>query len=357
MALPFLDRTAHQKRQVVAVDLGGRTTKAIHLQRRGEGFALCHYTLMDTPSVETTLSTDGLAEHLRAIQAALKTPAKRLALAVGTSNAFVRHVELPRMAAEAVRLALKHSAKSYLQQDLSNHVLDCHTIYEAIPQAPSASAKEPAAAPKQKVLVTGAKQQFVQDYSEGARRAGFALDLLAPSVVGPVNAFELASPEVFAKEIVALVDIGFKCSSICILQQGKLVLIREVAIGADRLTNALAETLGISYGEAEGIKLGMPGEVQGALEPVIISLARELRASIDFYEHQQDKAVTQVYLCGGTVRSELVLQILQAELLAQCKTWNPALHLENALPPDQAASLEQVAPQLAVAVGTALAAF
>jgi type IV pilus assembly protein PilM len=357
MALPFLDRTAHQKRQVVAVDLGSRITKAVHLQRRSEGFALCHYTLLDAPIHDKSLSPDSLAEHLKALVEAMVGGTKRLALAVGTSDAFVRHVEMPRMAIEAVRVALKHSGKNYLQQELHNYALDVHTIYEAIPQTPAGAAKNaPPAGHKQRVLVTGAKEQFVADYAEGAKRAGLMLDHLSPSLIGPLNAFELAHPESYAKEIVALVDVGFLASSICILQQGELVLIREVGIGADRLTATLAETMGISYGEAESIKIGMPGEVQGALEPVISSLARELRASIDFYEHQQDKAVTQVFLGGGTARSELVVQILQSELLAQCRTWNPAQPLQLALPPEQAAGLEQAAPQLAVAIGAALAA-
>jgi len=39
--------------------------------------------------------------------------------------------------------------------------------------------------------------------------------------------------------------------------------------------------MNITYAEAEGIKIGMPAEVQSALEPLLAGLARELRASID----------------------------------------------------------------------------
>jgi type IV pilus assembly protein PilM len=180
---------------------------------------------------------------------------------------------------------------------------------------------------------------------------------VVPGLIGPVNAFELAMPAIFAKEVVALVDIGFKNTSICLLQEGELVLSRVVAIGGDRVTNGLAESLGISYAEAEGIKVGMPGEVQSNMESLVTPLGRELRASIDFFEHQQDKAVSQVFISGGSARSELVLQILQEELMAECKTWNPVGSMEMALPPQQVAEIEQVAPQLAVAMGAAAAAF
>src|SRR2546422_3223177 len=113
----------------------------------------------------------------------------------------------------------------------------------------------------------------------------------------------MAMPEVFTRDVVALVDIGFKNTSICLLQQGELMLSRVVAIGGDKLTAGLAESMGISYAEAEGIKVGMPTEVQPALESMVTPLGRELRASIDFFEHQQEKHVSQVYLTGGSARS------------------------------------------------------
>ena len=64
--------------------------------------------------------------------------------------------------------------------------------------------------------------------------------------------------------MVALVDLGFKTSSISILADGELCLSRSVELGGDRLTAGLAEAMNITYAEAEGIKVGMPQEVEGA---------------------------------------------------------------------------------------------
>ena len=76
-----------------------------------------------------------------------------------------------------------------------------------------------------------------------------------PGIIGPVNAFEMAMPQVFANDSVALVDIGFKHSSICVLDRGELVLIRVVNFGGDKLTAGLAEAMNITYADAEGVKL------------------------------------------------------------------------------------------------------
>ena len=357
MALPFFDSGIRKKRdQIVAVDLGGRTTKAIHLQRRGPVFVLCGYALLDAPIFDKVLSVDLLAEHLKAVAQALHAKTKYVALTLGSNDALLRHAEMPRMPVEDLRLILKHSSRAYLQQELANYVFDCHFLSDNHQLKPSDPLKGPAGPPKQRVLVAGARKQLVDDYVEGARRAGLIAHQIVPGSIGPANAFEQAMPEVYANEVVALVDLGFKGSFITILQQGELILSRAVNIGGDRVTHGLAEALNISYAEAEGIKVGMPGEVQAQLESLVTPLGRELRTSIDFFEHQQDRPVTQVFLSGASARSEFIVRTLQKEMMIDCRILNPTTFLQMELPPQQTGEIEQVAPQLTVALGVALAA-
>ena len=353
MALPFFDGARKKQDQMLAVDLGGRITKAVHLQRRSDGFALCRYALLDAPIFDKSLSADLLKEHLAALSQSFESKVRHMTLTVGVNDAVVRHVEMPLMPADDMRAVLKHNSRVYLQQDLTGYTFDCHMPSEARQHAKPADAAKGA---KQKVLIAGAKKQLVDDFIAATKNAGFIPDHIVPGVIGPVNTFEKAMPQVFSKDVVALVDIGFRSSSISILQEGELILNRVVGIGGDRLTTGLAESMNISYAEAEGIKIGMAGEVQSVLESLLTPLGRELRASIDFFEHQQDRSVTQVYLSGGSARSDFVVQTMRQELMVDCRTWNPTTFLKSALPPEQAAELEQVGPQLTVAIGAALTA-
>lgn len=353
MALPKLISGSKRKRdQIIAVDLGSRTTKAVHLCRRGDTFALTRYVLLDAPIFDKNMPADMLTEHLRAVSQALEAKTKQVSLTTGVNDAVVRHVELPRIPLDDMRMILKHNSRNYLQQDLANHVFDCHLL----PSAATEATKAGAPLSKQKVLVAGGKQELIAEYVAGAKSAGLIADHIVPGLIGPVNAFEMAHPEPFANDVVALIDIGFRSSSICILQYGELILSRVVNLGGDRLTAAVAEMMNISYAEAEGIKVGMASEVQSALESVLLPLGRELRASIDFFEHQQDRPVSVAYLTGGSTRSESVVQSLQQELMIETRTWNPTASLKLELPPQQASEIEQIAPQLAVAIGAGIAA-
>jgi type IV pilus assembly protein PilM len=350
--LSFLGDKSDRRDQIVAIDLGSRTTKAVYLQRTGAGFSLLKYAIQDAPIYDKTPSPDLLGEHLRVITQLLEPKTKMVTLVAGMSDTILRHADLPQLPRAEMRLMLKFNTKTYLQQELADHVFDCFILPTREGEKPDAKGTT-----KSRVWVGGAKNQFINDLQKAARVAGLIPDQVTLSALGPVNAFEKARPESFTKEVVALVDVGFRSSTINILAQGELALSRVVAIGGDKITAGLSEALGISYAEAEGIKVGMPAEVETTLLPLLSSLGRELRASMDFFEHQHEKTVGQVFLSGGGARSEFLTQTLQEELMVPCSNWNPASFLTIALPPQQIGELEQIAPQLAVALGAAAVHF
>lgn len=336
---------------MVAVDLGASSTKAVHIQRRGETYVLHGYTVQPVPPAEPPPTRDAIIEHLKKVGQAVGARNKTAVIAMEVGESLVRQVEMPMVPVADMRMMIKLNPKNYLQQDLADYVFDCCAL-------PSHEVQEGGKMPaKCKVVVGGVRKSYLDDLQATAKAAGFGAEEIVPNLLGPPNAFEFAQPEAFQKEVVALVDLGFRHSTISILQHGELMLNRVVALGGDKLTSGLADMMSISYTEAEGIKVGMPQEVESTLQPLLAPIGRELRASIDFFEHQQDKPVTQVFLSGAAARSDFILQVLQMELIAPCKVWNPTSFLEVALPVEQRTELEQAAPQLAIAVGAAMAAF
>jgi len=281
-----------------------------------------------------------------------------MTLAVGLDEAILRQVELPQIPMDEMRMVLKNNAKNYLQQDLNSHFFDFHIFPPKFSNAPAGGkpgevAKAPTV-PKLKVLVGAAKLQIVNDYCAAVKLAGLTPDFILPGLVGTLNSFEASLPEVYNGDPVALVDIGFRSTSISVLDHGELALTRVVNIGGDRLTAGLAETMNISYAEAEGIKVGMAPEVASSLELQVLPLGRELRASLDFFEHQQDRPIASIYVTGGSSRSEMIMEMLRAELVVECRLWNPTSTLQLGLSGQQAVDIEHLATQLVVAIGAGL---
>jgi type IV pilus assembly protein PilM len=363
MGLPFRNSHAKRRDQIVAIDLGARVTKAVHVQRRNEKFSLLDYALVDAPANEQSVSVESLSNHLKDVMKGFTRNTKYVSLAVGVSDCVFKQIELPLMPVGDMRQMLKFNAKNYLQQDLPDHVFDCCYLVQKAPVTAPEAGKNPSSggttfrtAQKQKVVIGGAPRQVIDEFASAIRMAGFLPEQIVPGIVGPLNAFELAQAESFSKEVVALVEIGFNNSTITILDGGELMLNRVLAIGGNRLTDTLAEAMGITYAEAEGIKVGMPTEVQPNLESALHPLGRELRASLDFFETHNDKTVGTVFISGGSAQSEFIIETLQNELMVPCKSWNPAGFMEVAVGPEKLAAIEQAVPQLSVAIGTALAA-
>src|SRR5580765_204642 len=128
--------------QIVAVDLGTRTTKAVCLKRKDERFSLSNFTLNDAPVYEKKLSPEMLAEHLKGVMQSLGVRTKQMVLVIGVNDSLLRHAELPPVPVSEMRMMLKFNAKSYLQQDLTDYVFDCHIL----PPRPEGQHAEPAKA-------------------------------------------------------------------------------------------------------------------------------------------------------------------------------------------------------------------
>jgi type IV pilus assembly protein PilM len=349
---PFLSQSK-RRNQILAIDLGSRATKAVLLDRHQDSFQLSRYGITDAPIYEKGIPQGLLTEHLRSVVETMSPRTRQVTIAVGAEDSILRSTEMPLLPINDMRQMLKFNAKTYLQQDLRDYIFDCYIV----PPQTKSPLEAGKAATQYKVWVGGARREWLNNLEGAVKAAGLSADQVTLTVLGPINALELAEPEIFAKEVVALVDLGFRTTTINILNAGDLCLNRTVEIGGDKLTAGLSEAMGISYAEAEGIKIGMPKEVEGHLQPLISPLGRELRASIDFFEHQREKTVGSVLVSGGAARSEFVLELLRAELGVACRAWLPTAAVKLALSPQQMAEVEQVSGQLAVAIGAAASAF
>lgn len=352
MPLAFPKILASRRNQVIAIVLGTRTTKAVYLKRHGTGFCLLNYALLETPALAQGLSCEVLTEHFKKIKQLLEAETNQLVVVIGMGDSLLRNTELPPMPVADMRKLLKFNTRNYFQQDLPDYVFDCHILPFKTGEAPTSSARQ---YKHEHVLVGGVRGRLVDDLDVASRAAGFVPVQITLSQISLANAASLAMGDVVNNEVVALVDLGFITSTISVLVNGELMLTRVVGIGGDRLTSGLAEALNITYLVAEGIKQVMPEKVHAKLQSLMHPLGQEMRAAIDFFEAQYDKRIHEVYVAGGSAKSDLIVQTLQEMLALPCKRWNPTAFLERKLPSQKAGEIEKDALQLATAIGAAAA--
>src|SRR5258705_10329939 len=107
MPLPFFNTRAKRRDEIIAIDLGGRHTKAVHVQTKGDRPNLVGYTIQDSPSEQSSFSVDVLAEHLKNVSRVLGEGTKAVVISLGVTETVVRRAEMPPMPLHDMRQLLK----------------------------------------------------------------------------------------------------------------------------------------------------------------------------------------------------------------------------------------------------------
>ena len=337
-----------QRKSIVGLDIGSSCIKAVELTREKYDHVITGYAQIDVHS--EAARQEAIAELMRAA----KFRTKRVATAVSGKNVVFRYITMPEMSEDKLLQAVRFEADKYIPFDVAEVELAAQKLD---------SIAEGGSKPEMKVLLVAAKKTVVADHSRMLTELG-----LQPVSVG-VDGFalgnawelgELVNPGIQeAGRTVALVDIGATKASINILRDNLSCFAREVPIGGGDLTNAIARRLGIEPGAAEDMKRN-PGDqlaiLQEAVGQTLEDLGNEINLSFDFFENQFDGEVQEVWLTGGTALLPVLEESIEKIFEKRTKTWNPIEGLKVKADNVDVEALNQLSPQLAVAVGLAAAA-
>jgi type IV pilus assembly protein PilM len=336
-----------QRKSIVGLDIGSSCIKAVELTREKYDHVITGYAQIDVHHESSR--QDAIAE----LMATAKFRTKRVASAVSGKSVVFRYITMPEMSDDKLLQAVRLEADKYIPFDVEDVELGAQRLDVG---------GEESADHEMKVLLVAAKKAVVQDHSRMLTDLG-----LQPVSVG-VDGFALGNAWELGDAVnpgiqetgrtVALVDIGSTKASINILRDNISCFAREVPIGGQDLTNAIARRLGIEPGKAEELKRD-PGEdlgiMQEAIGQTLEDLGNEVNLSFDFFENQFDGEVREVWLTGGTSLLPLLEENFEKIFEKRTKTWNPIEGLMVKADNVDVEALSQLSPQLAVAVGLAAA--
>lgn len=334
---------------VLGLDLGASHLKAALLHRQNGQLALVEYAVRKLPMVTyKNMTASQLGAEVQELLGQLKTTDRRAVVTLSCPSVIVCHAQLPRMPITELRAALQINSVRYLRRDFSNYHFDVAVIPEF---------GDSGKVPKQtvRVLVGGASREDITWYRTAlgeAKVRPWAIELAAVSVV---NAFQASHREICEKEVVILVDIGARSTTMNFLRQGLPVMTRIMHFGGSQLSEHIAQVLSLKPEEAEEEKLKMSEPVQTLIKTAIRPLARELRASIDYFERQEECHLTRTFACGGSALSPQILQDLGEEVGVKFERWDPLHNFDLSQLNGDLAVLKAQAPGFAAAVGAAVA--
>ncbi|HEY3319644.1 MAG TPA: type IV pilus assembly protein PilM [Planctomycetota bacterium] len=315
-----------RKKSLLGLDIGSASVKAVELTRVGQQLVI---TGMGKAEVEgPEAAGEAISKALR--EGGIKS--KRTVSAVSGRSVIHRQVPMMTIPDAELKQAMEYEADKYIPFDVSEVQLDAQRLKENEGD-PAAAAAAAAPAGQMKVLLVAAKKNLIQEHINLLESVGLKPAIIDVDFLALGNAFELRnlSLGINDAEVRALVDVGASKTDINIMRGNSSFFQREIFMGGNDLTDAVAKRFGEDPKDVEKMKKDPGGaleSMQDAMLPVLEDIGSEIRLSFDYHENQYDQEVKEVYVSGGSVLFPGIDTMLAQIFNLPVKIWDPTEGLE-----------------------------
>lgn len=277
----------------VSLDIGRAYVKAVSLEKDKQIINI------------TGFSCEKIEAHLKnSISKALSnipTRKKEVALSISGQSVVLRYVNMPIMSNEELTKSMNFEMEKYIPFKKDEINYDFTVL------------KRNKNTGKMFVLIAAAKKDMIENKISICRSIGYSPTFIDVCPLAVANYFEFAKN--IKEGVYAVVNLGAAVSSVDIIEEGLLALSRDIFIGGDDFTKRISGILNKNLKEAEEIKIkSLDDNLIQSLEPIFSNLARELRASFDFYETQENRLIDKIFITGGTAKLKGLIEFLKHSL-------------------------------------------
>jgi general secretion pathway protein L len=279
--------------ECVGLDIGQTAMKAVRFRRRLTGHESVEYfhqpipygrREQPEPAQRAAMLRNFLWQHGLYSSGEIVT-------ALPCQDVFVRTLSFPFRDASKLAQVVPFEMENLIPMPLEDVTVG--SLVLPARESPEGGAKTNGA----EVLVTAAPKEKIAEHLRFMASAE-----LSPSAI-TIDGMALFSVSQFLKEEgapvpgdMAIIDVGASKTTLCLVHEGRPVLLRTVLWGGNHLTHALAVRYACNFAEAERRKRTLAvQEVVTWLDPVL----RELRVSLHAYESAVHQRLTHCWVAGG----------------------------------------------------------
>ncbi|MBD64079.1 MAG: hypothetical protein CME62_02655 [Halobacteriovoraceae bacterium] len=182
-------------------------------------------------------------------------------------------------------------------------------------------------------IVGAAKTDVVERYMEYLKEANLVAKVVDLNVLALTNIFEHLYEDQLdeiSEEGAVIFDFGAQYTTIMVYKNNGPVLTKELNIGGVLVTEEIQRTMGVSYEEAEDLKIhgddngNLPEEIIGLIETHIRKIIEELKKVLNFYiAAGSSEQVGYCFVTGGSSQLPGLVQALQDLIDIEVVELNP----------------------------------
>lgn len=240
---------AKKLNSVLGVDIGSQRIKVAEIRTQGRDAVVTALGMIPTPegAVDHTgvYNSDAVAAALKQCIADAGATAPFVVASIsGQASVLVRTLEVPRMNPTELKEHMQWEINRNIPFAESTVVSDFRPLQDADPNSPNMD-----------VVMAISPQSAIDTMISCVKKAGKNLAAIDVEPLAIARSIQLSYGDAFQNETVCVVEMGNKTTSINIYQDGKLLMPRQVPIGGEMFTKAIADALTISLAEAETTKV------------------------------------------------------------------------------------------------------
>lgn len=346
-----------KKKEVVGLDIGSHSIKLVEIKETGKGMELINFGVMplkpeavvDGAIMDASIIVDTI-QNLIEVQ---KVKTKDVVTSVSGTSVIIKKIKLPFMTEEELAETIEFEAEQYIPFDISDVNIDFQILE-------SEELLEEEGADQMEVLIVAIKREKIDDYTNLILEAGMNPVIVDVDAFAIENSYEV-NYDLKEKEIVALVDIGAAVMNINILKNGLTSFTRDIFLGGNLYTQNIQKEFGITFEDAEAIKLGIEMEgiskekTRRTIERTTEEIFQEVNRSFEFFRSATgDDNIDQIVLSGGCTKIKGIDQFFSQRVNIPVEIVNPfkKIHFDEKLFDRE--YIKEIAPLAAVGVGLAI---
>ncbi|MEA3470813.1 MAG: type IV pilus assembly protein PilM [Thermodesulfobacteriota bacterium] len=339
------------EKKIVGVDIGSSLIKLVELEDTPRGYVLRGFAQIP---LEKGVIEDGqvvnpsaLTHTIKDLTKLSKITTKNVATALSGHFAIVKKATFRAMEEDELRDLIVDEADEYLPfDDIGKVNFDLHILGENTLNTEQID-----------VIIAAAEKRIIKSYTSPIEKAGYSVAIVDVDSFALETAYE-ENYEFDEEDVVVLVNIGASMTNINVVRGGGSVFTRNIMLGGNAITEALKEKLGVSFEEAEKIKIEGTSEGADVSEELLIyaePIFMEIERSIDFFISSLGGLnIQKLLVSGGCAKIKGLVDILRDRLRADVEIMNPFQKISYDEKSFSSSYIESIGTTAALAVGLAL---
>jgi len=240
---------AKKLNSVLGIDIGSQRIKVCEVKTQGREPVITALGIIDTP--------DGAVDHTGvynsdAVGSALKqllsesgaTTSNAVVTIAGQASVLVRTLEVPRMNDAELKEHMLWEITRNIPFAESEVMSDYKPLGGDDPNSPNMD-----------VVMAIAPNSAVDTIMSCLKRAGRTTSAIDVEPLSIARSIQTSYGDVLSDKTICMVEMGFKTTSINIYKGSKLLMPRQVPLGGEMFTKAIADAMATSMNEAEAVKI------------------------------------------------------------------------------------------------------